>query len=179
MYRRSPPSVVATARALVTSVALLLAACGDKGQALKRDDPQAVCKAVLVALAEQDLSRVRLLMTQRCWAGFEHEMELFRAHLSQPDSGGGQEVHRIGKQKLGDEWPAAVEQAAAGGTAKTWSLIQRLQPMPNPPQMAGVLADLRGLGQLKLFYVAPSGIRKPIYAERIDGLWSVSYVALY
>lgn len=161
----------------LTLLALLAAACGD-ADPLDRTDAERVATGLIRAMARADFETIEQLMSPEGFRAFQDDLTLFQTDLGLPDSPRGRFVHRIGRERLGDAWRAAVAAARGGSYKAAWRLYVRIQPIPDPPE----IIDSRtapGDPDTRFFLYRRAGTtQQQVRLERREGIWVVEKIGL-
>lgn len=158
-------------------LALLCVGCGDERK-LDRTDPKAVSEAFVRALAAPDFDVLVELMSPECTELFKRDMLIFQGHLADAQSAEGGQVHRIGRERLGEAWPAAVSRGRDGTWKDAWRLLLEIQAMPKAVELHGPKGYAENPDVLRVQYRRAGGVLKELRLERRHGHWVVAKAGL-
>lgn len=158
-------------------LALLCVGCGDESE-LDPTDPKAVAEAFVRALGAPDFDGLVKLMTPECTELFKRDMLIFQGHLADAQSAEGGQVHRIGREKLGERWQAAVTRGRDGTWKDAWQLLLEIQAMPDAIELHGPKGYAENPDVLRVQYRRAAGVLKELRLERRHGHWAVAKAGL-
>ncbi|MDJ0975837.1 MAG: hypothetical protein QNJ98_15360 [Planctomycetota bacterium] len=158
-------------------LAFALSACGGE-EGLDRADPEAVARGLVQAMARADFAQIEVLMSPEGYRTFQEDLALFQTDLGLPESPRGAFVHRIGKERLGADWPAAVAKARAGSFKAAWRLYIRIQPIPDPPELIDSRTAPANPDIVFFLYRRAGTTQQQMRLERREGLWVAERIGL-